>query len=141
MTRSADDLRLLMRHLKPGASGRGRRSTLFQWMFQRAPAFARMLDDVQPSWASVAAALTAQDLTDGAGKPPTAERARKTWFEVKRAKGWLLAPRPDGMSVPTADTRLSAPPPPLPSIAPGSNAGDDDVEFEFRTLQRPPRKD
>jgi hypothetical protein len=133
MTHVADDIQALKQHLKPGLGGRGRRSTLFRWMFKRADAFNRMLNDTQPSWASIADAAVALGLTDGAGKRPTAERARKTWFEVRRAKGWHLvsepAPMPGAIS-----TRPAAVAPALPPF-PVADAAGGDVEFEFRTLR------
>jgi hypothetical protein len=58
-------------------------------MYLRADDLKRVLDDVQPSWESVAAALPDIDeARDGSGKRPNGERVRKTWFEVRQAKGW-----------------------------------------------------
>src|ERR1700761_7645230 len=69
--------------------GRGRRSPLFRWMYSHADDLKQVLDDVQPSWDSVAAALPDIDeIRDGSGKRPNGERVRKTWFEVRQAKGW-----------------------------------------------------
>ena len=69
--------------------GRGRRSPLFRWMYSRADDLKRLLDDVQPSWDAVAAVLpSTSDVNDGSGKRPNGERVRKTWFEVRQAKGW-----------------------------------------------------
>lgn len=97
MIRKADnELRLIAKHLRPGARNSSARSSLFRWLYERADAFQRLLDDSQPSWKSVADALAVLDLRDGAGKLPTPVRIRKTWFEVRRAKGWLAkAPAPN----------------------------------------------
>jgi hypothetical protein len=58
-------------------------------MYSRADDLKKMLDDVRPSWDAVAAVLpTTDDVRDGAGKRPNGERVRKTWFEVRLAKGW-----------------------------------------------------
>ena len=93
MTQKADpDLLEMAAHLRASGGGRGRRSLLFRWMFKRSAAFEQMLAETQPSWDSVAAAAAALGLTDGVGKPPTAERARKTWVEVRRAKGGQQKP-------------------------------------------------
>jgi hypothetical protein len=80
------DLRLIAKHLVPGAGGTSLRSPLFRWMFKQSVPFQRLLDDTRPSWKSVADGLAALDLRDGDGKHPNAIRARKTWCEVKKAK-------------------------------------------------------
>jgi hypothetical protein len=93
-SRIDEDLRKMAADLEAGACGRGRRSPLFRWIYTRADAVQQILADVQPTWESVAKALTTRKLTDGAGKPPTAERARKTWFEVRALKGWIASAKP-----------------------------------------------
>lgn len=134
-TKFTDELRSITKHLKPGMGGRGRRSSLFQWMLARADGFQRLLDDTQPSWASVADALAMQDLRDGSGKPPTAERARKTWFEVRRAKGWHLTPPQQGLTAaPSPAPVISAlRPAPAASDAPGPA----DARARLRALMKP----
>jgi hypothetical protein len=49
-------------------------------------AFAAMLAEREPAWEDVATALAAMGLRDGTGQPPTAERMRKVWWDVQRAK-------------------------------------------------------
>jgi hypothetical protein len=88
---SADIQSMMNQLLQTGTTGggRGRRSPLFRWMYSRADDLKKMLDDVQPSWDAVAAVLPAtDDVRDGSGKRPNGERVRKTWFEVRLAKGW-----------------------------------------------------
>ncbi|MBS0641391.1 MAG: hypothetical protein JSS43_16085 [Proteobacteria bacterium] len=131
------ELRAISKRLKPGAGGRGRHSTLYRWLYEHADGFQRLLNDSSPSWDSVADAMTTHGLTDGAGKPPTAERARKTWFEVRRAKGWMVAaPLPPAPTATPAPVRPIPPPlapPSLPNLLAG--LGDEDDDFEFRTLR------
>jgi hypothetical protein len=111
-----DELRLMQKHLRPGVGGRGRHSTLYRWLFDHADAFHRLLTDSEPSWESVAEALAAHELLDGSGKPPTGDRARKTWYEVRRAKGWHLT-GPSPPQIATAAPVSPAPPPSNPSPA------------------------
>lgn len=135
MTTFSDELRLITKHLKPGVGGRGRRSSLFHWMSARADAFQRVLDDTQPSWDSVASALAAQDLKDGSGKPPTGERARKTWFEVRRAKGWHLMPLQQSQQAAPAP-RPPAPLIPLPHPEPSADDSPTPADARARLLAR-----
>ena len=116
MTKKADpDLLRMTEQLQASTGGRGRRSSLFHWLFKRASNFDEMIKDRRPSWSSVAAAAAALDLKDGCGHPPTGERTRKTWFEVRRAKGWLdktpaseTIPHVDAVPQKSVDVRLNA---------------------------------
>ena len=124
MVRKADDeLRLIARHLRPGARNSSARSSLFRWLHERADAFQRLLDDSQPSWKSVSDALVLLDLRDGAGKPPTPVRIRRTWFEVRRAKGWLAKTPTSDVPVPQkpAETRLHVSATPIPDRTPSQS--------------------
>jgi hypothetical protein len=129
--KTSDDLRILAGRLKAGSGGRGRRSPVYQWLFKRADAFQRLLDQTQPSWKSVADALAELDVRDGTGKHPTAECARQSWDAVKKAKRAKSSSRPPPAVLPSAPSVM--PPPQMPSA-------DDDVAFEFRTLSRPPKR-
>jgi hypothetical protein len=71
---------------KTGSGGRGRRSGLSYWLRSHYDAFAAMLAEREPAWEDVATALAAMGLRDGTGQPPTAERMRKVWWDVQRAK-------------------------------------------------------
>jgi hypothetical protein len=106
-----DDLLDMAEQLQAAAGGRGRRSPQFQWLFKRAAVFDRMLAELQPSWASVAEAFKRLGITDGAGKHPTGERTRKTWTEVRRAKGWLDKPDvpPPRVTAPGPEAAASRP--------------------------------
>src|ERR1700722_9573096 len=97
-----DDLRGIAKRLLPACGGSGRRSPLFRWLYARADTFQKLLEDTNPSWISVAAALSAKGLRDGWGKHPTAERARLTWFAVRRAKSESARqPETSAISVPS----------------------------------------
>jgi hypothetical protein len=69
---------------KTPVRGRGRQSALTRWLQAHHDEFAAMLLDKQPSWEAVAAGLAAMGVRDGAHKPPTAERVRKAWWEVRQ---------------------------------------------------------
>jgi hypothetical protein len=69
---------------KTPVRGRGRQSALTRWLQAHHDEFAAMLLDKQPSWEAVAAGLAAMGVCDGAHKPPTAERVRKAWWEVRQ---------------------------------------------------------
>ena len=84
-----------------GMRGRGRRSSLSRWMRTHHDAFAAMLADKEPGWDEVAAGLAAMGLLDGAGKPPTGERARKAWWGVRRAKAAAVAKRQAAAAAPS----------------------------------------
>lgn len=76
-----------------GMGGRGRRSLLSRWLLAHHDAFEAMLADKVPSWDDVAQALAAMGLRDGAGKPPTGERARKAWWAMRRKREAVRALR------------------------------------------------
>jgi hypothetical protein len=139
MTDFTDEVRKIGKRLKPRGRATDGRSALYHWLFQRADLFRRLLDDSHPSWESVAAALANQGLTNGRGKPLDAERVRKIWFNVRRAKGWLTSrPAPVQTPAPSPLPRAPARPPiapPLPDFL--SDFGDDD-DFELKTIN--PRK-
>ena len=106
-----DDVLEMAEQLQSAAGGRGRRSPQFQWLFKRASASDQMLAELQPSWASVAEAFQRLGIADGAGKHPTGERTRKTWTEVRRAKGWLDKPDlpPPRVTAPSPQAAASEP--------------------------------
>jgi hypothetical protein len=118
--RHDDDLRILAENLHPGSGGRGRRSPLFRWLYQRAEAFKRILETGQPSWDSVRTALIALDLRDAAGNPPTLRCVQNTWYAVKRAKGWTKPDRDQPVSIPA--------PVPSPTPARKPRAVEEDTE-------------
>jgi len=95
-------------------------------MWQRADGLRPLFEHSPTTWADVAAALPDTDeIRDGRGKRPTGERVRRTWYEVREAKGWISQPPPTPMLI-------KQPARPVQS-APG--AFDDDgppQEFEFR---------
>lgn len=137
MVRKIDDeLKLIARNLKPHTGKTNRRSPLFRWLNDHAEAFKRLLDDSQPSWHSVADALTLLDLRDGFGKPPTAIRVRRTWHQVVQVRARAKRPSP----MPAVSSPTSLPPPVPDPVAYYSAADEDDGEFVLRTLTRLPKK-
>jgi hypothetical protein len=105
------DVAALVRLLqpKPGV-GRGRHSKLYWWLFTHAEEVRPILEQGRPLWADVASHLPdTDDVLDGAEKRPTADRVRKAWGDVCKAKGWSLKPAED-----TAAKKPVTPPPPPP---------------------------
>jgi hypothetical protein len=120
-----DDLRGIAKRLLPACGGSGRRSPLFRWLYARADAFQKLLEDTNPSWVSVAEALAAKGLLDGWGKHPTAERVRLTWFAVRRVKTQAPESR-ETRTVPVpSPTPAHLEPAPRPLLAPAAENDDD----------------
>jgi len=140
MTDFANEMRTIGKRLEPRGRTTDGRSVLYHWMYKRADLIRRLLDDSHPSWASVAAALADQGLTNGHGKPLDAERVRKTWFDVRRAKGWTSTqPTPQ----PAKPAALPSPPPIAPAPRPAVAADpqpapvqDDDARARIERLMR-----
>jgi hypothetical protein len=140
MRRNPDDeLAELARTLTAARGGRGRRSPLFRWLNVRADAFQTLLNETQPSWQSVAEGLAARGIRDGAGKPPTAERVRKAWLEVRRVRTRTMEPVPQPIresltKVPSSSTIT---PPSWPSDAAATlTASEDRPRYTFQ-IARP----
>jgi hypothetical protein len=139
MRRNPDDeLAELARNLTAARGGRGRRSPLFRWLNARADAFQTLLNETQPSWQSVAEGLAAQGIRDGAGKPPTAERVRKAWLEVRRVRTRNMepVPQPTRESLTKALSSSTVTPPPRLSDAAALTAGEDRPRYTFQ-IARP----
>lgn len=62
----------------------GRHSPLYCWMRTRHDSLAAAIEADGASWPTIAAMLAKAGLADGAGKPPTPERARKCWHQVRK---------------------------------------------------------
>ena len=62
----------------------GRHSPLYPWLRARHDTLAAAIEADGASWPTIAASLAKVGLTDGTGKPPTPERARKCWHQVKK---------------------------------------------------------
>jgi hypothetical protein len=91
----------------------GRHSPVYVWMRARHDALTATFEADGASWPTIAAMLTEAGLTDGTGKPPTAERARKCWHQVRKdvaaARAKTEARRKVRVSVPHGSTT----PPPI----------------------------
>jgi hypothetical protein len=97
-------------------------------MWQRADDLRPLFEHGRAAWADVAAELPDTDeIRDGSDKRPTSERVRRTWYEVRLAKGWISrpAPYPTPMLVEI----------PAKPVRPVTGASDDDglpQNFEFK---------
>ena len=102
------------------------RSPLFRWMWQRADDLRPLFEHGRTAWADVAAELPDTDeIRDGRDKRPTGERVRRTWYEVRLAKGWISQP----------DTALTLIEQPARPVQPVRGASYDDgppQDFEFK---------
>jgi hypothetical protein len=59
-------------------------SPLYLWLRQNHDEIVEGLRDVRPSWRILAKRLGEMGIQDGAGKTPTPEGARATWYRVRR---------------------------------------------------------
>jgi hypothetical protein len=59
-------------------------SQLYLWMRQNHDRIAEGLNGLRPSWLALATRLGEMDILDGAGKAPTPQGARATWYRVRR---------------------------------------------------------
>jgi hypothetical protein len=106
----------------------GRHSPLYRWMRARHDALAAALEADGASWPTIAAMLASSGLTDGAGKPPTPERARKCWHQVRkdvaaaRAKTDARRKPPPALAPIVATTPLPSPALPDPLRPTGGQA-------------------
>ena len=80
------DLQAIAARLSPSSGGRGRHSPLFRYLYERADAFKRLLDEKRPAWSAITSALASEGLTNGDGQPLTRRRVQKTWYAVEIAK-------------------------------------------------------
>ena len=129
----------------------GRRSPLYTWLRARHDTLAAAIEADGASWPTIAASLANVGLTDGTGKPPTPERARKCWHQVKKdvaaARQKAAARRKPlvAMSLATphplpspalgeASRPIDRPPDTSPLIQPATGDDDDPLSRLRRTL-------
>jgi hypothetical protein len=97
-------------------------------MWQRADDLRPLFEDGRAAWADVAAELPNTDeIRDGSDKRPTGERVRRTWYEVRLAKGWIGKPAPD-----RSCTLVEIPAKPMHPVTGASDDGSPPQTFEFR---------
>lgn len=60
------------------------RSPLYRWMYRHHDALAAAFAETPPAWEPLATALAATGLTGIDGTPPSAGRAKQTWYRVRR---------------------------------------------------------
>jgi hypothetical protein len=64
-----------------------RRSELYRWMDANYEAFVVVVNSAgKPNWRELARAFGEERLWDRTGKAPTAEGARQTWWQVRKAR-------------------------------------------------------
>jgi len=74
------------------ARARGGHSPIYLWLWRHHGQLQEELDPpCRPDWPALAAELGKRGVVDGAGKPPTAERTRKAWWQVSRDKAAVAA--------------------------------------------------
>jgi hypothetical protein len=81
-------------------SGRGRRSQLYLWLRAHHDQLAEAFSQTGPAWSQIATSLGNNGVVDGAGKEPTPETVRATWYRVRRdvaaARARRAGPSPEG---------------------------------------------
>jgi hypothetical protein len=98
-------------------------------MWQRADDLRPLFEHGRAAWADVAAELPATDeIRDGSDKRPTGERVRRTWYEVRLAKGWINQPAPD---LPPLLVEIPAKPVQLITGAFDNDSSPQTFEFKF----------
>lgn len=110
---------------------RGGHSPIYLWLWQHHELLKEQLDLPRRSdWPALAAELGQRGVKDGVGKPPTAERIRKAWWQVCRDKDALAAGKlrrkgknaaiaaghPAGQPQPAASTPAVPPPPAFQAV-------------------------
>jgi hypothetical protein len=60
------------------------RSPLWRWMHRNHDRLSALFEQAPPAWEVLVETFDDMGLTDRAGKKPTAETARKTWYRVRR---------------------------------------------------------
>jgi hypothetical protein len=120
---------------KARARGRGRRSPLYLWFRANHDRIAEEFSQNAPSWPALAAFLGKNGLTNGDGKPPSAEGARTVWYRVRREMAAVRARK----SSPKAETETAPGVRLLPSASssvppPGLMDHDEDAENQRRPV-------
>ena len=98
------------------------RSSLFYYLYDNHDDIARAAAGRRIRWEPLVADFKDLDLTDGAGKPATAETARKTWLKVRQEILKQRALRATGMLPIAGSRRPKAPAGWVPSGIPQPNA-------------------
>jgi hypothetical protein len=60
------------------------RSSLWRWMHRNHDRLSALFEQAPPAWDVLVETFGGMGLTDRAGKKPSAETARKTWYRVRR---------------------------------------------------------
>ena len=92
----------------------GRHSPLYTWLRARHDTLAAAIEADGASWPTIAASLAKVGLTDGTGKPPTPERARKCWHQVKKDVAAAREKAATQAQATHLNASRSSAPPPLP---------------------------
>jgi hypothetical protein len=126
LARIANVLRLSSRH-----------SRLYQWMRKRHAKLLEQFAEDRPNWATLATEFGAMALFDAKGQPPSADVARRTWWQVRhdlaaktaRKQAKAAASAAGLQAVPPPAATVAAPPPPPGPATPEPDQHDDEPEF------------
>lgn len=113
---------------RPDGGARKPHSPLYEWMWARAERLATELNPPRtPNWEAIAEEFRRAKVLDGQGKAPTAERVRKTWWQVRADR----RRQQGGEAVrPAAKQPAVPPPPPLAQEMPSAQQGEGSSEDE-----------
>jgi hypothetical protein len=98
------------------------RSPLWRWMHRNHDRLSALFEEAPPAWEVLVETFGGMGLTDRAGRNPTAETARKTWYRVRQniaaARTRRAKQAPDGStpavaSMSTTSVRSAAPSAPI----------------------------
>ncbi|MBB5696045.1 hypothetical protein FHS87_004113 [Roseomonas pecuniae] len=100
---------------RPAGGTRKAHSPLYEWMWAHASDLVAELNPPRtPNWQAIAEEFQRAQVTDGQGRPPTAERVRKTWWKVRADR----RAQEGGEAVRQAPRRAVLPPPVQETPAP-----------------------
>lgn len=111
---------------RPPDRMRGGRSPVYDWLAARYDELVPILNPpARPFWDGLAAEVRSRfpDVLDGEGKPPTGERMRKAWWQVRRDKGGSVRVAGVKAVAPVLQAKVEPDPKQLP--------GDDDDFLQF----------
>lgn len=112
--------------------GQGRQSPVYAFLWTNyAKLQSRLTPRARPNWAVIAEEFARLGVLDGRGKPPTAERVRKVWWQVGKDKAGVITrrkrtPQPAPAAA-TQPARIAPVKPTLPvAVTPDDDDDDDD---------------
>lgn len=121
--------------------GQGRQSPVYAFLWTNyAKLQSRLTPRARPNWAVIAEEFARLGVLDGRGKPPTAERVRKVWWQVGKDKAGVTTrrkrtPPPPPQSPPTAATQPARTAPVKPTLPVVITPDDDDDDITTPSLR------